>query len=80
MRYQVETNLQPAEVMDRARVYFGEGGIGLTLEQSGEDMLFFTGGGGSVGLSVIPGPPTSVEFVEKEWEYQMKEFARGLPR
>lgn len=80
MRYAVETTLVPAEVIKRAKDYFGEGGIGLTLEQETEDTLYFTGGGGSVAISVASGPRTSVEFVEREWEYQMKQFADGLPK
>jgi hypothetical protein len=80
MRYEVETNLTPAEVIERARKFFGESGVGLKLEQETDKTLYFTGGGGSVAVAVVPGPRTSVEFVEREWEFQMREFADGLPR
>jgi len=80
MRLQIETTLKPAAVFERALKFFGEGGLGLKLEQRSDDTLYFTGGGGSVTISVAPGPRTIVEFVEREWEYQMKEFAAGLPK
>lgn len=80
MRLRAETTLKPAEVLERAVKFFGEGGIGMKLEQLTADSVYLSGGGGTVAISVAPGPRTTVEFVEREWEYQMKEFIEGLPR
>ncbi|MCL4535431.1 MAG: hypothetical protein M1370_09770 [Bacteroidetes bacterium] len=80
MRLQTSTSLKPAEVLERAVKFFGEGGLGLKLEQRTEDTLYLTGGGGSITVSVAPGARTIVEFVEREWEQQMKEFIQGLPK
>ncbi len=81
MRLEVETTLTPAEVLDRAVKFFGEGGLGLKLEQRSPETLYMTGGGGSVAISVAKrGNKTAVEFVEREWQTQMKEFVEGLPR
>jgi hypothetical protein len=80
VRYEVETTLSPDKVLEQARVFFGDGGLGLKLEQATETTLYFTGGGGSVAISVAANPRTTVEFVEREWETQMREFAHGLPR
>ena len=72
--YGIETELSPEEVMQKARAYFGEGGLGLALTEENECCLTFEGGGGHVTISVTNGEKTDVDLVTREWMYDVKRF------
>jgi len=74
-RYSLETNRSADEVLDKARKFFGEGGIGLEAEEQSECCVNFEGGGGFVTVTVDPGEKkTGVEIETREWDHQVKQF------
>ena len=72
--YGIQTELSPEEVLERAKTYFGEDGLGLTLTEENECCLTFEGGGGHVTISVANGEKTDVDLVTREWMYDVKRF------
>jgi hypothetical protein len=74
MRYGKETKLEPAEVLDLAEEYFGEGGLGLEVTSRDDCCISLAGGGGHVTVTVIEGEKTEVDLETREWDYQVKEF------
>jgi hypothetical protein len=78
-RYSVETKLSPEEAIERARAYFGEGGLGLELiEQEEPCCVYFEGGGGHVVVTACPKDKTEVELETREWDYHVKRFMREI--
>jgi hypothetical protein len=76
---EVKTKLSQEEIMDRAKRYFGEGGLGLHLKDENPQCVNFEGGGGYVSATVCEeGGETRVDLVTQEWEYQVKEFASKI--
>lgn len=77
--YGIETELSPEEVLEKAKAYFGEGGMGLTLAEEGECCLTFEGGGGHVTVSVANGEgKTDVDLITREWMYDVREFIKTI--
>jgi hypothetical protein len=78
MRYQVATQLTPAEALQRAIGYFGPGGVGLKLIDQNQSSLVFTGSGGHVAVTAHPGHPprrqTQVGLETREWDYAVRKF------
>lgn len=79
-RYSVETKLSPEEATERARAYFGEGGLGLDATEEAECCVTFEGGGGYVTVTASPGDEkrTEVELATREWDYHVKTFMRQI--
>ena len=76
LRLHVNSKLSPKEVMEKAIGYFGPGGNEMEIKERGDDFVYFEGGGGGVEVTVEPeGSGAGVEFVTREWEYQVKDFA-----
>ncbi len=78
MHLSVESSLSPSEILDKALAFFGKGGIGMAIVRKGSESVSFEGGGGFVMVSVVSGDTTTVELETREWENQVREFARGL--
>jgi hypothetical protein len=74
MRYGTETKLKPAEVLERAAEYFGEGGLGLDIGSRDDCCVSFEGGGGHVTVTAVEGQKTAVDIETREWDYQVKKF------
>lgn len=79
-RYGKETRRTPAEVMDRARVFFGPQGVGLKVEEDSECCLHLSDGGGYVLVEIAlgDGGRTSVNIETREWDYQVLEFLKTI--
>ena len=74
-----KTKLKPEEVVKKAVAYFGPGGYGLTVSNKTDTCVSFQGGGGGVDISTCAEDKgTSVDFETREWEIQVKEFARNI--
>jgi hypothetical protein len=77
--YSVETKLSPEEAIERARAYFGEGGLGLELTEQNPCCVYFEGGGGHVSVTAVMGEKkTTVELETREWDYHVKRFMREI--
>ena len=74
MRYEVTTLLAPGEVLERAMVHFGPGGMGLTVTAQTHRSVVFQGGGGHVMITIQPGPETRLELETREWDYAVQQF------
>lgn len=79
LKLNVRTKRKPDEVVKKALEFFGSGGYGLKVTEQSDTCAYFEGGGG--GVAVITGTDdkgTSVDLETREWEYQVKEFARKI--
>ena len=73
--YGVETKLNPEDAIKRAVAHFGEGGLGLTMEEQGPCCAYFEGGGGFVRVTASEGEKrTTVNLETREWDYHVKQF------
>jgi hypothetical protein len=74
-RYAVESNLKPEEVIDKAKEYFGENGLGLSVTDRDPCCAYFEGGGGHVSVTASEDDgKTQVDIDTREWEYQVEHF------
>jgi len=77
--YTVRTRLRPDEAVERALAFFGEGGLGLTVERQEPCCLYLVGGGGHVQVTVKEGEKhTEVDLLTREWDYQVKQFMHEI--
>jgi len=75
-----KTKLPEEEVKQRLRRFFGKEGLGLELKEETPQCLTFEGAGGYVTATLCPEKgKTRLDLVTQEWEYQVKDFAAGLP-
>lgn len=80
LNFEVKTKLSGQEVIDRLKKFFGKDGLGLQVAEETEACLTFEGGGGYVTATVCEEKgKTRVDLVTQEWDFQVKEFASGLP-
>ena len=76
---EVETKLAPKEAIERLKDFFGKKGLGLDLTEDCDSYLTFAGGGGYVKAEVCTEKgKTRVQLTGQEWDYQIKEFSKGL--
>jgi hypothetical protein len=74
-----QTRLNPADIIDRASDYFGEGGEALEEKERNPCCISFVGAGGYVAVSVVDEDNHRMVDVEsREFEYQMKRFLETL--
>jgi hypothetical protein len=79
LRLNVRTKLKPEKVMKKALGYFGPGGHNMKIVEQNDKYISFEGGGGGVQVVVDAGEEkTSVDMLSREWDYQLKEFARSF--
>jgi hypothetical protein len=76
--YVVRTKLSPAEAIDKAVAYFGEGGLGLEITSRNDNCLNFVGGGGHIDIITCSGDKTEVELETREWDYHVRRFMRDI--
>jgi hypothetical protein len=67
------------EVVQKLKIFFGKGGLGLDLKEETPTCLTFEGGGGYVTAALCEEDTgTRVDLATQEWDYQVKEFASRL--
>lgn len=75
LKISTTTNKDYAEIITMAKDYFGPEGVGLHVNEIGEDCASFQGGGGYVSVTMCPKDgETEVELEGREWEHDMKKF------
>ncbi len=74
-----QTRLIPADIIDRASDYFGEGGEALEEKERNACCISFEGAGGYVAVSIVDEDNHRIVDVEtREFEYQAKRFLEKL--
>ena len=78
LKLDVKTQLPEEEVKHRLKAFFKvDNGLNITTEAP--DCLTFEGGGGYVTATICrEANETRVEFETREWEEQVKKFARNV--
>jgi hypothetical protein len=79
MRYETTTKLSTDEALARAEQFFGSE-LGLIVRTRSPGAIAFEGGGGHVVVGATGERPTAVELETREWDRQVTEFMRSLPR
>lgn len=77
IRMEAESKLSPEEVLEKALSFFGPGGWGLEVTESGDCCARFQGGGGHVFVQASARRSQSGTLVEiqgREWERQIRGF------
>ena len=79
LRIATKTKLTPSDVITNAVQFFGPEGFKLKITNKTETSASFDGGGGSIEISTCEGDgKTTVNFISREWDYQVKEFIRAI--
>ncbi len=79
LKLETKSKLPPEKIVDKLKGFFGEGRLGLDLEEETSQCLTFQGGGGYVTATLCQEEKkTRIEFVSQEWEIQVKKFTSGL--
>ena len=79
LRIVATTKLTPEEATAKAKESFGPDGHGLRVTDETATSVCLEGGGGGVEVSACPeGSGAKVDFLSREWDYQVKEFIRHL--
>lgn len=74
-----KTKHKPEEVIKMAVEFFGAKGYELKVTEQNDNSVTLEGGGGYVSVSAaVDAKRTSVDFETREWENQVKEFARKI--
>lgn len=74
-RYSVESATSPEEVVEEAKVFFGEEGLGLEITSETPCCVTFRGGGGHVTVAASDKEgKTEVDLETREWDYHVKRF------
>ena len=82
IRMEAESELSPEEVVEKAKAFFGPGGLGMEVTELADCCARFAGGGGQVYVQASrprsrpeEKPDGSrVEIQGREWEYQIRQF------
>ncbi len=79
LKLNVRTKRKPEEVVKKALEFFGPAGHGMKVTEQSDACASFEGGGGGVSVTACTDDKgTSVDLETREWEYQVKEFARKI--
>jgi len=79
LRIATKTKLTPSDVINNAIQFFGPEGFKLKITNKTETSASFDGGEGSIEISTCEGDgKTTVDFISREWDYQVKEFIRAI--
>ena len=77
LRIATKTKLTPEEVIKKALKFFGPEGYKLKITNQTDTSAAFEGSGGTVELSACNDEgKTTVDFLSREWDFQVKEFIR----
>ena len=81
LKLTTRTKKKPEEVVKKALEFFGPKGYGMKVTEQGDACASFEGGGGGVSvITCTDEKGTSVDLETREWEYQVREFARKIKR
>jgi hypothetical protein len=81
LKLHVDSTMSPEEVLKKAVGFFGPGGNNMEMKEQKDGCAYFEGGGGGVEVCTCPeSSGSSVDIETREWEYQVKEFARMIKR
>jgi hypothetical protein len=79
LRIATKTKLTPEDTISKAITFFGPQGYKLKVGEKTDTTVEFEGGGGSVEISACKdGGKTTVDFLSREWDYQVKEFIKAI--
>jgi hypothetical protein len=79
LRLGTTTRRSPAEIVEKAIVFFGPAGLGLDVRERGQDTATFVGGGGYVTVRASARADGSEITVEaREWDHDVRRFVDGL--
>ena len=79
LRIATKTKMTPENVIDKAVEFFGPEGYKLKISSKTKTTASFEGGGGSVEISACEDDSkTTVDFISREWDYQVKEFIKSI--
>lgn len=79
LKLNVRTKSKAEAVVKKALDFFGPGGYGLKVTEQNDTCAYFEGGGGGIKVTACSDDEgTSVDIETREWEYQVKEFARKI--
>ena len=79
IRIAKQTRLKPADIIDRASDFFGEGGEALEEKVRNPCCISFEGAGGYVAVTVVDEDNHRMVDVEtREFEYQAKRFLEKI--
>jgi len=79
LRIATKTKLSPEEAIKKAIDFFGPDGYKLKVINQTDTSTSLEGGGGSIGISACADDgKTNVEFLSREWDYQVKEFIKAI--
>ena len=78
-RYGIESKLNPTEAIAAAVAYFGSTGIGLRIQDQGNNCVTFAGNQGYVSVFVCEpednaSTGSELELETREWDYDVKRF------
>lgn len=75
LKIATKTKLTPEETTARAKDFFGPGGYGMSITDETPTSVCFEGGGGGVEIGACAEDGGSgVDFVSREWDFQVTEF------
>ncbi len=75
LRIATQTNLTTEEAIKKAIKFFGPYGYKLKITSQTDTSASFEGGGDSVDVTACEeNGKTSVDFLPREWDFQVKEF------
>jgi hypothetical protein len=75
--YEKKVKKDKKEIIEKAKTFFGPGGLALTIASDDECCITFEGGGGHVTVTLTEqegSPETTVEVQTREWDFQAKKF------
>jgi len=79
LRIATKTKLSPEEVIMKAITFFGPDNYKLKITAQADTSASFEGGGGTIDVSACAeNGKTSVDFLSREWDYQVKEFIKMI--
>lgn len=79
LRIATKTKMTPEEVIEKAIIYFGIDGYKLEITSQTDTSATFKGDGGSIEMIACKeNGKTNVEFLSREWDYQVKEFIKAI--
>jgi hypothetical protein len=79
LKIAVRTKLTPEEAIRHAINFFGPNGYKLKVVDQAETSVSLEGGGGSIEITACAEDgKTTVEFISREWDYQVKEFIKAI--
>jgi hypothetical protein len=79
LRIATKTKLSPEDTINEAVTFFGPEGYKLKVTEKSGTTASFEGGGGTIDVSACnENGKTTVDFLSREWDFQVKEFIKAI--